>query len=522
MKELVIDISHCDTDIDISAWKSRHDLWGVIVKAGGYERLDGSRYPEQFETTIYKTHLANVQRLGLHCGAYYYTVATDVNTAVRNADHFASLLDKYGAKFDLPVYADIEDIGQLGIGKRALTDVIIAFIERVNSHGYTCGLYTGRCALHESMIPEELEKYPLWIAEYSSACHTSIRHGMWQFGCMHVNGDLSWSDRTGYRDVDWCYIDYPSIIANGGGGLPTIPRLSYAMAAAEIMDHFVDHDAHGYSQPNRDGVGYESLELSDRTVVEFNGGDRDCSRLIQTCYVVIGVLPRGIHMWTGNERETLLANGFVKVSLDDLQRGDILWRDGHTEMYMGDGIEAGARRSEYHSVDGKTGDQDGGEIDRSRFVKSHWTSAYRCILKRPGEDVPAPEDNTNGDHNGDDMTLPFFVKFDDDSTEHLFYPPSGRLYAIANPDEKTALIEFFKLVYPGKTIDVNAKKFGIKDAPWGARLNDVLSRGASFRGFEQFTKHPSTRAIVRDEINKALDEDSLADLVARRVVDLIG
>ena len=35
MKELVIDVSHWDGDVDYEAWKKKHNLWGVIIKAGG-------------------------------------------------------------------------------------------------------------------------------------------------------------------------------------------------------------------------------------------------------------------------------------------------------------------------------------------------------------------------------------------------------------------------------------------------------------------------------------------------------
>jgi hypothetical protein len=79
---------------------------------------------------------------------------------------------------------------------------------------------------------------------------------------------------------------------------------------------------------------------------------------MQTCCVAADVIPRGLHMWTGNEREILADNGFVRRSLGDPQPGDILWREGHTEMYLGNGIEGGARRSEYHSTDGKLGSAD--------------------------------------------------------------------------------------------------------------------------------------------------------------------
>ena len=169
-------------------------------------------------------------------------------------------------------------------------------------------------------------------------------------------------------------------------------KLGYALAAAEVCDHFIDHDTHGYSQISRDGAGYEEITLSDGTEVGFSAADRDCSRLMQTCYVVVGALPRGMHMWTGNEREILLDNGFIEVGLDDVERGDVLWRAGHTEMYLGDWTEGGARQSEYGTIDGEPGDQTGEEIARSEYQPWHCESAYRCVSVRPGsEDEPEPE-----------------------------------------------------------------------------------------------------------------------------------
>jgi hypothetical protein len=75
-----------------------------------------------------------------------------------------------------------------------------------------------------------------------------------------------------------------------------------------------------------------------------------------------------------------------------VQRGDVLWRSGHTELYLGSGIEGGARRSETGGKDGRTGDQDGGEITRSTYIQTHWTSAYRCNKTRPGEGTPTSDE----------------------------------------------------------------------------------------------------------------------------------
>jgi len=213
MKELVIDISHADPDIDISEWKDERGIWAVIAKCGGYEILPGNNHPEEFRTRIFDRHYRDTVANGLHVGSYYYSVATDEDTMRHNADHCASLLD--GKSFDMPIYLDIEDPGQFELSRRDLTDVILAFIHRMEEHGYTAGLYTGRSALNGCMYGEELEQYPLWIAEYSDRCRTSIGHGMWQFGAMSIDGDVYWGDRDGYVDANWCYIDYPSKISHG-------------------------------------------------------------------------------------------------------------------------------------------------------------------------------------------------------------------------------------------------------------------------------------------------------------------
>jgi hypothetical protein len=354
------------------------------------------------------------------------------------------------------------------------------------------GLYTGGVAWNDNVYSEELRKYVTWIASWQASWPTYVGEiELWQQGTKNLQtGTVYYDDVSGCQDFDWASDKFVRLI-EGGDITPSPSRLTYALGAAEVMDHFVDHDeAHGYSQYNRDGTAeVETITLSDNTDVSFQSGDRDCSRLVQTCYVVMGALPRGMHMWTGNEREILLENGFIEVPLDSVQRGDVLWRAGHTELYMGAGIEAGARRSETGGIDGQTGDQDGGEITRSTYIKSHWTSAYRCTKTRPGADEPR--------EGASETMRPVFVKFDGDSTEHIFNPWAGTLRAVANADEKRAVIELYDKA--GVTIDSQAIDFGSADAPWGARVNDALSRGANFSSFERFNKHPSTRAVVKDE-----------------------
>lgn len=251
-------------------------------------------------------------------------------------------------------------------------------------------------------------------------------------------------------------------------------RLTYAQMAVEVMNHIIDHDsAHGYSQPNRAGDGtVEALVLSDGTEVRIHGGDYDCSELVRTCYAAAGVLAWDYwesYMWTGNERALLLASGFVQVSLDSPQPGDVLWRAGHTELYLGGGMQGGARRSETHGTTGAKGDQDGWEIARSAYDGTEWESAYRCALAREGE---GEGKEAEGTEDGGSM-LACIIDIKDDHSGYrkgmqVLWTPQGFEY-VNHPDALKLLDDMSKH-YTGRPlmrVESSAK------APWVERLAQV-------------------------------------------------
>ena len=149
-------------------------------------------------------------------------------------------------------------------------------------------------------------------------------------------------------------------------------------AAAQVMEHICEHDAHGYSQPNRAGDGTtEAVTLSDGSTVTIHGGDYDCSEAVRMCYRAVGVLPYGSYMWTGNEDEVLTNAGFVRVPLSAIVRGDVLWRSGHTAIYLGNGKIGEAHHGDYAGgLSGRKGDQDGTEVRIATYYQSAWSRAY--------------------------------------------------------------------------------------------------------------------------------------------------
>lgn len=173
--------------------------------------------------------------------------------------------------------------------------------------------------------------------------------------------------------------------------------LTYNQRAAEIMLHLVNHQAHGYSQPHRAGDGtIETVTLSDGTVTTVHGGDYDCSEAVRMCYVAAGVLPRGCYMWTGNEASLLKAHGFRSVSRSNVGVGDVLLRNGHTEMVVSVGgklMQAGFRISEHRTINGTKGDQTCWESAYSPLNLAAWSWAYHYDGSQPKNSSPTPVHN---------------------------------------------------------------------------------------------------------------------------------
>lgn len=157
--------------------------------------------------------------------------------------------------------------------------------------------------------------------------------------------------------------------------------LSKCQAAAEVMLHLCEHDAHGYSQPARKGDGtWETVKLSDGSTVQVHGGDMDCSESVRASWAAVGVLPKDSYMWTGNEDELLLDHGFIRLPFvrSDLRVGDVLWKEGHTEMVVRPGYQGGFNGDEKGGIGfgAKVGDQTGYE-SYVKPVRDYWTRVYR-------------------------------------------------------------------------------------------------------------------------------------------------
>ena len=205
-----IDISWCQPKVDWS--KVKTDF--VIIQAGGGE-------VKNEKDKMFESHYAGAKSAGIPVGAYWFSRALTVDEAIAEADIFISILN--GKQFEYPVYMDVEIQKQLDLGKDKLSQIVKAFIERVEKAGYWTGLYISRAHLQTYISDYIKDRFALWLAEWGTKLNYTGSVGMWQRSeSGTVNGV------TGNVDLDVAYVDYPSQIKakglNGFGATTQKPQ----------------------------------------------------------------------------------------------------------------------------------------------------------------------------------------------------------------------------------------------------------------------------------------------------------
>lgn len=163
-----VDLSEFQRGISFDRLKAEGVQFAIL--RGG----DGGYWDAQFDTFY-----AAAQKAGLPVGAYWFSRATTVRRAQEEAQAMISRLK--GKNIQLPVYIDCEANSLISIGRRALTDVVLAWEKEIKAAGYIPGVYTTSNWLKNFMYLSELDGVEKWIAQWSTN-PPSLECGMWQFG----------------------------------------------------------------------------------------------------------------------------------------------------------------------------------------------------------------------------------------------------------------------------------------------------------------------------------------------------
>lgn len=196
-----IDVSQYQNPIDFNAVK-KSGVEFVIIRAG-YGKFINQKDP------CFENHYAKAKAAGLNVGVYWYSYATTVTDARLEARTCLEAIK--GKKFEYPIYFDLEERKQFNTGSTNCSNLVKAFCDEIEKAGYFAGLYISRSPLQQYISKEVANKYALWIAEYSNKCNYEGTYGMWQYSSTGKVDGIA-----GNVDLDYCYVDYPSKIKNGG------------------------------------------------------------------------------------------------------------------------------------------------------------------------------------------------------------------------------------------------------------------------------------------------------------------
>ena len=198
----VIDISKYQGAVDFGRAKASGKVDGVMIRA--VSTNSGGIYIDPYMERSY----AECKRLGIPCGAYYYTYAQTPAQADAELDMLRKALA--GKVFEYPIAVDVEDNLLRPLSAAALTDLVIRAVKAIEGWGCYAMVYTYANYRQTELDMSRLAAYDLWIADYRGA-RPGMAHGMWQYSSRgRVPGV------TGYVDLNYAYKEYPAIISAAG------------------------------------------------------------------------------------------------------------------------------------------------------------------------------------------------------------------------------------------------------------------------------------------------------------------
>ena len=165
----LVDVSEWQQNVDYNKLK-RSGINAVIIRAG-YGR-EVSQKDNMFES-----HFRNAKNANLKIGVYWYSYADSVSDAEKEAK--ACLECIKNKSIDMPIYYDLEDNSQIGLGKVRLTEIAERFCETVKKSGYKAGVYANLNWFNNYLDYNKLKaNYSIWLAQYNDKAELAC--DIWQ------------------------------------------------------------------------------------------------------------------------------------------------------------------------------------------------------------------------------------------------------------------------------------------------------------------------------------------------------
>ncbi len=214
--------------IDVSVWQGKIDWERVkragvdfaIIKAGqGKSVSSDAKY---FADSRFEYNIKNAHASGVKVGVYYYVTATNADEAVREAEHFISLITPHKSRISLWAALDVEDVSPpkyCGLTEPSvLSEIVLQMSGMLERAGFAPMLYTNRSYIENRLQFQRLSHLPLWRAHWKNGKPSpddaprdyAENMKIWQWGSERIDGV------SGEVDSNYGYFDICQGCGNGG------------------------------------------------------------------------------------------------------------------------------------------------------------------------------------------------------------------------------------------------------------------------------------------------------------------
>ncbi len=173
--------------IDVSKWNGTID-WKSVKNSGIDYVIIRAGYGTSTVDPQFKTYIEGAKNAGLKIGVYWFSYATSTEKAIIEAQKCLETLSPYKNSITYPVFFDFEydsvayaKKNGVKVTKELATKMANAFINTVESKGYTTGIYTNKDFSSTYYAEDLINSNNLWVAQYSSTNTFGRPYSMWQY-----------------------------------------------------------------------------------------------------------------------------------------------------------------------------------------------------------------------------------------------------------------------------------------------------------------------------------------------------
>jgi len=136
------------------------------------------------DDTNFKQNIQGASSAGIGVGVYFYSQAINTAEAIEEAQYVLDQIKGYNVNY--PIVVDVEEIlndtfRQQNLTSEELTNICIAFCEKIKSAGYTPMIYSNLKYYVAKLNLEKLTSYEKWYASYDTSLYFPYDISIWQY-----------------------------------------------------------------------------------------------------------------------------------------------------------------------------------------------------------------------------------------------------------------------------------------------------------------------------------------------------